>query len=264
MFRSYHLIDLLKPALSVYYTRDNMMSVPYWYKHGRKLEPELMKRSDLVCANSTYLAAVARRYNEHSYYVGQGCDVSAFSPDKKREVPADIKDIAHPIIGYLGALFTLRLDLKLLENLARQKPEWNFVFVGPEDEAFKSSALHQMRNVFFPGLKDASVLPDYLACFDVAINPQIVNPTTIGNYPRKIDEYLAMGKPTVATKTEAMSIFSEHCYLASTPEAYQTLIEQAMHEDNEQRRHARIEFAKSHTWENSVDEIYKAIAEVRI
>jgi hypothetical protein len=32
-----------------------------------------------------------------------------------------------------------------------------------------------------------------------------LNETTKGNYPRKIDEYLAMGKP-VATKTIAMDI----------------------------------------------------------
>jgi hypothetical protein len=33
-----------------------------------------------------------------------------------------------------------------------------------------------------------------------------LNETTKGNYPRKIDEYLAMGKPVVATKTIAMDI----------------------------------------------------------
>jgi teichuronic acid biosynthesis glycosyltransferase TuaH len=29
MFRSFHLPEMLKPTLSVYYIRDNMMSVPY-------------------------------------------------------------------------------------------------------------------------------------------------------------------------------------------------------------------------------------------
>jgi len=93
----------------------------------------------------------------------------------------------------------------------------------------------------------------------IYINPQILNDTTIGNYPRKIDEYLAMGKATVATETKAMSIFAEFTYLAKTKEDYLSFIQKALDEDNEEKRNARIEFARSHTWENSVAEIYKAI-----
>ena len=50
------------------------------------------------------------------------------------------------------------------------------------------------------------------------LNPQLLNEVTIGNYPRKIDEYLAMGKPTVATKTEGMSVFADYTYLAEDKE----------------------------------------------
>ena len=66
-----------------------------------------------------------------------------------------------------------------------------------------------MPNVLFVGLKPISELKDYVACFDVCINPQWVNELTIGNYPIKIDEYLLMGKPVVATKTKAMEMFQE-------------------------------------------------------
>ena len=37
MFRSYFLKDLLKPRLSVYYSRDYMLAVDYWRKHGARL-----------------------------------------------------------------------------------------------------------------------------------------------------------------------------------------------------------------------------------
>lgn len=262
MFRSYHLKEMLQPDLYVYYTRDNMMSVPYWYKHGHLLEPELMANSDAVTANSTYLAGIASQYNKHSYYVGQGCDVQDFDLEKIKSVPADIASIKRPIVGYIGALYELRLDLELLEALATKRPEWNIVLIGPEDEAFKSSRLHTLPNVHFLGLKDAGELPAYLARFDVAINPQILNEVTIGNYPRKIDEYLAMGKPTVATETKAMQIFAEHCYLAQTHEDYLVLIDKALHENSAEKENARIEFARSHTWENSVNEIYHAIENV--
>ncbi len=259
MFRSYHLQEMLKPALSMYYTRDNMMSVPYWYKHGHILEPELVAKSDVITANSTYLADIAKQHNPKSYYVGQGCETEAFDLEKITYTPKDIEHIKGPIIGYIGALYKLRLDLDLIEHIANTKPEWSVVLIGPEDDAFKQSNLHQLANVHFLGLKDTTELPAYLAKFDVAINPQILNEVTIGNYPRKIDEYLAMGKPTVATETKAMSIFKDYTYLGKTKEDYIILIEKALAENTLEKQQERIKYARSHTWENSVAEIYKAM-----
>lgn len=261
MFRSYYLKELLKPAAYIYYTRDNMLAVDYWKRHGLRLEPALMKKADLVTANSVYLARLAQKHTPKSYYVGQGCETDQFSATIKHSVPDDIQHIAHPRIGYIGALYGLRLDAKLLENIARQKPDWNLVLVGPEDDLFKNSPLHQLPNVFFTGPKKPAELPAYLATFDVALNPQLLNEVTIGNYPRKIDEYLAMGKPTVATKTEAMEIFDGYVYLAENEADYLKMIEQALNENDAQLTAKRIAFAQSHTWENSVGEIYKAMKE---
>ena len=131
--------------------------------------------------------------------------------------------------------------------------------VGPEDEDFRNSKLHELDNVFFLGRKDASQLPAYVKGFDIAMNPQVVNDWTIGNYPRKIDEYLAMGKPTLATRTKAMEMFREHVYLANTKEDYLELAQRALDENSKERIQARINFAKSHTWENNVKAIYEAI-----
>ncbi|MDZ4666345.1 MAG: glycosyltransferase [bacterium] len=263
MFRSYYLQEMLEPSCTIYYTRDNMMSVPYWRKHGKLLEAELMKKSDLVCANSTYLMEIASKDNKNSFYVGQGCDVSAFDASSVKNIPSDISSINGPVIGYIGALYTLRLDLEIIRLIAKHNLNWSVVLIGPEDNDFKNSDLHQLPNVHFLGLKDGSVLPNYLAAFDVAINPQILNEVTIGNYPRKIDEYLAMGKPTVATETKAMSIFKDHTYLAKNKEEYPALIEKAIAENSENKQQERIKFAQSHTWENSVEAIYQAIHVVK-
>lgn len=259
MFRSFYLKELLKPQQYVYYTRDNLLAVDYWKKHGLRLEPALMEKADLVTANSVYLARVAQKHNAKSYYVGQGCETEQFSADIQHREPEDIKQIGRPRIGYIGALYGLRLDVKLLESIARQRPQWNLILVGPEDDAFKNSSLHQMENVFFTGAKKPDELPAYLSYFDVALNPQVLNEVTIGNYPRKIDEYLAMGKPSVATKTEAMEIFDGYVYLAKDEADYLTMIEQALNEDDTALKQKRIAFAQSHTWENSVAEIYKAM-----
>jgi glycosyltransferase involved in cell wall biosynthesis len=262
MFRSYHLKALLQPSLSIYYSRDNLLATAYWGKHGKHLEPELIKNSDLCVANSVYLANYCKKYNPNSFYVGQGCDLSTFKNDDTIAVPENLAAIKSPILGYVGALLSARLDENILLHLAEQRPNWSIVLVGPEDDDFKISRLHQLENVYFLGAQKPSSLPAYIKGFDVCLNPQAVNPLTIGNYPRKIDEYLAMGKPTLATRTEAMSVFEAHVYIAENKEEYVLLAEKALAEDSTQLAAARIAFAKTHTWEKNVEEIYKAIKAV--
>ncbi len=265
IFRCFYLKQLLKPAVSVYYSRDYMLAVNYWKKHGLKLEPALIAQSDVCVANSTYLADYCRKYNAHAYYVGQGCELDIFKGLTNKEKPTDMQLIANPVIGYVGALLGLRLDLTILLDIAKAKPEWAIVLVGPEDEAFQLSDLHQCKNVYFLGAKSPDQLPQYIHAFDICLNPQILSEVTIGNYPRKIDEYLAMGKPVVATSTPFMeTIFSEYTYLGKNGEDYVTLICKALEEDNPQKQQARITFASGHTWENSVNEIYKAIEQVMV
>jgi glycosyltransferase involved in cell wall biosynthesis len=239
------------------------VAVDYWKKQGSRLEPLHMKKADLVVANSTYLADLAIKHNPNSFYVGQGCDVKMYDKRLVTSVPADISEIRRPVIGYIGALLSLRLDLEILEFIALSHPDWSLVLVGPEDEAFRNSRLHQLKNVFFTGNKKENQLPSYLNQFDVAINPQAISPVTIGNYPRKIDEYLAMGKPAVATKTEAMRVFSEYTYQAANKEEFVACIENALREDNEQLCLKREKFARQHTWEKNVEAIYQAIEIVK-
>lgn len=257
MFRSYYLKELLSPAMTVYYTRDNLLAVDFWKRHGEKCEPALMAKSDLVFANSTYLAMLAGKHNHESYYVGQGCDLSMYEKSMITHVPEDIAGIARPVIGYTGALYALRLDPDTLLHIARQKPEWSLVLIGPEDEHFRSSELHQLPNVHFLGNKKPEELPAFVNSFDVAINPQKLNEVTRGNYPRKIDEYLALGKPVVATNTEAMSVFSAFTYLAENKEEYIACIEKALREDSAEKAEARELFARGHSWENSVSAMYE-------
>jgi teichuronic acid biosynthesis glycosyltransferase TuaH len=260
MFLGLHLKEMLQPQVYVYYMRDYLVKVPYWQKHGERIEPQVVKKADVLTTNSDFFADFGLQYNPHSYMVGQGCDVSHFCDnDDTIKVPEEFLTIPSPVIGYVGSLTTLRLDIELLEYIASQKKNWSIILVGPEDQDFKKSNLHKLPNVYFLGSKDESQLPNYVKGFDVAINPQISNNLTIGNYPRKIDEYLAMGKPIVATKTKAMQMFEDCVYLGDTKEDYINLIEKALTENSKTLIKKRIKIAQSHTWINNINAIYNAI-----
>ncbi len=264
MFLGLHLKEFLQPNIYAYYIRDYLVKVPYWGKHGTKIEPSLIKQVDVVLSNSTFLSEYSSQFNKNSVMVGQGCDIDMYNEEENQiKTPKEFKIISSPIIGYVGSLTALRLDIELLEQIAKQKPDWNMVLVGPEDEAFKNSELHKFSNVFFLGSKNSHDLPAYIKGFDVSINPQVVNDITIGNYPRKIDEYLAMGKPVVATHTKAMEMFNQYVYLGKSIDDYISLIEKAIREHSESIAKTRIKFAKSHTWFNNVMNIYKAIGKTK-
>lgn len=260
MFLGFYLKELLNTQSYIYYMRDYLIKVPYWQKHGERLEPKLLAKADTVVNNSALYAEYGAKYNKRSFMVGQGCDVSLFSDTSGQiAISPQLQNIPKPIIGYVGYLTSMRLNIELLHYIAKQKPQWSIVLVGPEDEDFGNSILHEIDNIYFLGSKPANTLPSYVKGFSVAINPQIVNNWTIGNYPRKIDEYLAMGKPTVATNTKAMQMFKDHVYLANTHEDYVALIDLALQENNQEKIEKRIAFANSHTWENNVKAIYEAI-----
>lgn len=248
IFRGFYLDELMQPALYAYLDRDYVLGVPYWARHGMQMEPELMAKSDLVMCNSMLFTETALKYNQHSHFVGNGCDIDLFNGADNLPVPEELAGLPRPLIGYAGALVEHRLDIALLEEVARNSPQYSFVLIGKEDEAFTKSKLHQMPNVHFLGPKPSASLPAYYAAMDVCINPQLVNNITEGNYPMKIDEYLAMGKPVVAMQTHAMQYFAGHTLLATDASSFARLLATAMESNSPEKRAARIEFAREHSW----------------
>ncbi len=258
-FNALYLKEFVNPSVFIYYIRDFLLSQQYFTKHGSRAEALIMQNADFVAANSKYLEGYALKFNKFVADVGQGCDVEDFL-QKPANIPADVADIAYPIIGYCGSLTSTRLDIDLINFIATQRPQWSIVLVGPEDENFKSSLLHQKSNIYFTGAKQPDALPLYTHTFNVCINPQLLNQMTIGNYPRKVDEYLAAGKPVVATKTKAMEMFSSEVYLCENKEEYIENIEKILKEKRDENKiELRMAMAKSHTWNASVNKIYKLI-----
>jgi glycosyltransferase involved in cell wall biosynthesis len=259
IYRSFYSKEILKPALSVYYRRDNLLAIEFWKKHAIRLEPKLIGKSDLIVANSPQLAAFAWKFNPESFDVGQGVDLSAYDLSIEFEMPPELEAIPKPRIGYIGDITSLRLDADLIYELAKSKPDYSFVMIGRVDKLFESHAMNELKNVHFLGSIAKKMVPTYMSALQVCLNPQLLNELTIGNYPRKVDEYLAMGKPVIATKTDTMELFREHSYLCSSLADYQAAVDKALQEDNKDLAKNRIRFAKSHSWGNNVSNIFKHI-----
>ncbi len=133
IYRSRYLKEYIHPAVSIYYRRDYIIGEAYWRRHGTRLEPELAASADLVLANSTRFAAELQAYNPHTYPIETGVNLTLYNPAKEYETPDDVQNIPHPIIGYMGTINSTRLDGELLYQIISQRPDYSFVFTGPED-----------------------------------------------------------------------------------------------------------------------------------
>lgn len=267
IFRSFYLKEIMKPSQYIYLDRDYIVGMGYWKRHGGKLEPDLMQKSDIILCNSLGFRKRALQFNAQSYYIGNGCDMDRFDYSIQHPVPKDLEPLTdRPVIGYVGALLEMRLDISLLEFLAESRPDWNFILIGEPDEAFKQSVLNQFANVYFLGKKDTELTPAYLQYFDVCINPQCVNEITNDNYPLKIDEYLAMGRPVVATETNVMrEVFSLVSYLANDHHDFLKKIEEALANGNsEDDIQQRVAMARNHSWPAVTDRVLDIIASVEM
>ncbi len=253
--RGFYLKEMVTCSDYIFYIRDYMMGVDFFRRHGLRHETNLMKKVDMVVANSSYLAAYARKVNPNSFDIGQGCDFTQFLV-KNIPIPEDIKSIKGPIIGYTGYVSSIRIDVEIIKQIANDCPDCNLVFVGPIDSLFNKVALTPYKNIHFLGGKPPEMLAGYIGHFDICINPQITNAVTIGNYPRKVDEYLSMGKPVVATATEAMQMFEPYTFLCKTKEDYpkkiRYLIEHPEIMNGPTIKEHRKQFALQHTWEESI------------
>jgi glycosyltransferase involved in cell wall biosynthesis len=262
IYRSFYAKQILHPKLSVYYRRDNVQPYAYWKKHAVRLEPKLIEKSSLVVCNSPQLADYAKIFNDKSYDVGQGVDLSAYDPEMSFAIPAALQAIPQPRIGYIGDINSMRLDADLIYELAKSKPNYSFVMIGNEDKVFAAHALHSLPNVTFTGSIAKQEVPQYMNALDVCLNPQLVNEITIGNYPRKVDEYLALGKPVIATRTKTMELFKDHVYLCNNLNDYKEAVEKALIENTITNKNNRIAFARSHSWKNNVQQIYNQIEKI--
>jgi UDP-galactopyranose mutase len=111
--------------------------------------------------------------------------------------PSDQRELSGPRIGFFGVIDE-RLDQDLLAFVARSRPEWRLVLIGPVVK-IDPGGLPRLPNIHYLGPKAYHELPAYLAGWDVALLPFALNESTRFISPTKTPEYLAAGCPVVST-----------------------------------------------------------------
>lgn len=260
LFRSFYMNELLNPELSIFYRRSNLTSLSTWNRHGQRIETELARKSDVIITPNDILAEEVRGYNYNTFNIGQGVDLSGYSTDIQYKRPHDLNKITSPIIGFTGTLGVPTVSPNLIYYIAQRFPFASIVLVGGEDRVFQRHALHRLANVHFLGEKSERELPQYINSFDICINPEPINELTNSIYPRRITQYLALGKSVVATATDTMFAFNSQVLLAADPEHFADLISAVFSQPHiAAQQLQREEFARAMTWESCTQRLYAVI-----
>ena len=247
-------LRLGKFGSSVYHCVDEIKAQPGMPREEIEFaESELLRAVDVCFVTSTHLLETRRSLNRNVHLLENVADFSHFSKamESSTQVPSDLARIAAPRIGYVGAISGYKLDLALVEAVARSRPEWSIVLIGKVGEGdpwTDVSRLEQIPNVFFLGPKDYKDLPSYLKGLDVAILPSMLNDYTRGMFPMKFFEYLAAGKPIVSTDLHALRAYSNVAMLAKTREEFVSFCEAAL-EGKAVPLPTRLAVAKENTYE---------------
>jgi glycosyltransferase involved in cell wall biosynthesis len=184
----------------------------------------------------------------------------------REEIPEDMQPILEdgkPVIGYYGALARW-FDYPLVNQVAVLRPDYHFVLIGPDyDGTLHAEALFQRPNVHWLDVKPYAVLPDYLACFDVAIIPFIVSDITHATSPLKLFEYMAGGKPVVITPMEESMRYSG-ALVGRNSEEFASRLDEALILRHDPDYLAKIDLvAKESNWDRRARLILDALEELK-
>jgi glycosyltransferase involved in cell wall biosynthesis len=165
------------------------------------------------------------------------------------------------VIGYVGAIAEW-FDMSLLVQVAQLAPQWDFVLVGSTAGSGTTIA-HDLGNIQFLGEIAYVDVPEMITSFDVCLIPFKISALTLATNPVKLYEYLASGRPVVATPLPELNL-PKNCdvYTAASAVDFVEAIRIAlMSADNPDRIVARKNWAKGHDWSQRGAQFVSCITE---
>ena len=247
----------------IYYCVDEYTAFTGASRGLKAIEDDLFQRADLVIVSAERLFESKKHFNKNTFVIRHGTDWRHFRTalDPATEIPKEIADLPHPIIGFHGLLADW-VDFELIKKVAGHFSHGSVVLIGKTavDAAQKIKILDGIANVHFLGRKPYSELPAYCKGFDVALNPFAINELTLAANPLKVREYLAAGLPVVSTDIPEVRVL-EDCLVGTSHDDFIAKIESAL--ANPKPRAAVSDAVAHESWESKIEELRGIISTQR-
>jgi glycosyltransferase involved in cell wall biosynthesis len=215
----------------------------------RSLHEKAIEAADLIFYSSRKLLAEATRGLERSHLLEQAVDFDHWAriQDGNLKIAPDIEKIPRPRIGYFGAIEPWLIDQELIRQAARERPDWNWIFIGNKSRGLEIEGL---KNVHFLPPVPYHELPAYAAGFDVCVLPWSTEVTfTSYGSAIKVREYLASGKPVVIAPLPEYESMSEVLRIGRNRKQFLELVDEALQESGSELARARQDSVRNGTWD---------------
>jgi len=219
--------------ISVYHCVDDISAQPRMPVELINSQEKLLSEEvDYIFTTAPALQEKCNIWNEKTYFFPNVADHNHFSKalSDSCTIPDDIKKIDGPIVGFIGAISSYKLDFDLICSVAKHLPQFSFVFIGKIGEGDPMTTvneLYKIDNIHFLGPKDYTELPNYLKGIDIALLPNNINQYTTSMFPMKFFEYLAAGKPVVSVDLPAIKDHQDYYYCSTNSKDFAQNIELA-------------------------------------
>jgi len=245
--RQAELVGELGEKLTVYDSLDEFTEwIPY--------QEEMLMNADLVLTSSYHLYVDRVRRHNNVCLVKNGCDFEHFHQDSV-EPPQEYSLLRRPIVGYVGALGRW-MDMELVKEVAVRLPTISVVMIGP---SLGADLTGMPRNVYLFGRRDYSELPRHLDQMDVCIIPFADCEESQAVDPIKMYEYLAAGKPVVATNLPELQDLDPLVMLAGDRDEFIEQVSRLLEGKDKTTPEKRVEFARQNSWKQRFEQVNQAL-----
>ena len=252
------------PELVIYDCMDELSAFKFAPASLKQFELQLLQKADVVFTGgqSLYEAKKDAHHNIHPF--PSSIDKEHFFKGRQKMTdPADQAKIPHPRIGFYGVVDE-RMDIDLIGQVARKRPDWHFVIIGPVVK-IDPATLPKHKNIHYLGGKSYNDLPSYLGGWDIAIIPFALNESTRYISPTKTPEYLSAGKPVISTSIRDVVHpygTSKLVHIADSPAEFIKAAESELSETDRNAWLARVDsFLSDVSWDNTWKKMMSLIDE---
>jgi glycosyltransferase involved in cell wall biosynthesis len=194
-------------TLTVYEIRDDYVSLALTQDAADRTQiahDRLLEQSDLVWAISRALVDAATTKRTDVQLIGVGVEHADFVASDASRAPDAIRSLQTPRIGLVGNLND-RVDWRLLENVARARPNWQILVVGPVYHSSDATRLGLKNLTALANAHHVEAVPQdmlgaCMAALDVCLIPYRLTQATSRINSLKVYQYLSVGKPVIATR----------------------------------------------------------------
>jgi glycosyltransferase involved in cell wall biosynthesis len=179
------------------------------------MEDELLRRCNVTIVTQEGLLSRRQKICSQTFCIPNGADTELFAriAADRSPIPDIIDSIPRPRLGFVGHI-QYWVDLKLIGYIARNRPDWSIVMIGPIHPLAGAGDIKGLPNVHLIGRQPQSQIPRLLKGIDVCLNPYKPDDVAKHASPLKLYEYLAAGKPVVSTDMPEARKFEDRVWIA--------------------------------------------------